>query len=333
MATLVTGGAGYIGSVTADHLLALGESVVVLDDLSMGHRNALDASVPFYQGDIGDEELLARITNEHHIDACIHFAAFAFVGDSVKDPKAYFENNVQKGIVLGGALLAAKVRHLVFSSSCAVYGEQEKMPIAEDARLWPKNPYGWTKLIFERLLDSYDAAYGLKFVALRYFNAAGATEKRGEHHEPETHLIANVLQAASGKRHELQVFGDRYPTVDGTTLRDYVHVADLAEGHARALQYLRGGGESQFLNLGTGQGHSVMEVIREARHVTGREIQVRIEEPRPGDPAVLIADARKVKAILGWEPANSDLQNILKSAWDWDLRHPHGYATSQDSVE
>lgn len=328
MAILVTGGAGYIGSVTVDHLLAMGENVVVLDDLSMGHRNAIDASVRFYQGDVGDAALLARITNEHRIDACLHFAAFAFVADSVKDPKAYFENNVQKGIVLVGALLAANVGLLVFSSSCAIYGEQEKMPMTEDVRLWPKNPYGWTKLIFERLLDSYDTAYGLKFVALRYFNAAGASEKRGEHHEPETHLVANVLQAAAGKRNEVRVFGDRYPTKDGTALRDYVHVTDLAEGHVKALQYLRGGGESQFLNLGTGQGQSVLQVIEKARQVTGRELRIRIEQPRPGDPAVLIADAGKAKAILGWEPANSDLQRILKSAWDWNLQHPHGYAAS-----
>lgn len=327
MATLVTGGAGYIGSVTVDHLLAMGEQVVVLDDLSLGHREAIDSAVPFYKGNIGDPILLARITKEHHIDACIHFAALASVGDSVRDPKSYYLNNVQNGVLLVNALLAANVRSLVFSSSCAVYGEQEIMPITEDAPLWPANPYGWTKLIFERMLESYDTAYGLKFVALRYFNAAGASEERGEDHEPETHLIPNVLRAASGKREDVAVFSNRYPTPDGTAVRDYIHVSDLAVGHALALQHLRHGGNSQFLNLGTGRGHSVMEVIERARQLTGQPIRVSSQEPRIGDPAVLIADPRNAKTVLGWSPTKSDLETILKSSWEWALRHPDGYET------
>lgn len=325
MAILVTGAAGYIGSVTVDSLLSRGNAVIALDDLSQGHRLALDPSIPFYQGDIGDAALLARIMKDHRIDACIHFAAFASVGDSVRDPKTYFENNVQKGIGLVNGLLSANVRRLVFSSSCAVYGEQKTVPIAEDVPLWPTNPYGWSKLIFERMLESYDAAYGLKFMALRYFNAAGASENRGEDHEPETHLIANVLQAALGKRKEVSVFGNDYPTPDGTAIRDYIHVSDLAEAHIQALEFLRRGGAAEFLNLGTGKGHSVMEVIECARKVTGRQIAASIEARRPGDPPELVAESSKARKILGWSPTRSDLQTIIRSAWEWNLRHPEGY--------
>jgi UDP-glucose 4-epimerase len=326
MAILVTGAAGYIGSVTVDSLLTRGNAVVALDDLSQGHRAALDPAVPFYQGDIGDESLVAAITKEQHIDACIHFAAFASVGDSVKHPMAYFENNVEKGMKLIRCLLNAGVRQIIFSSSCAIYGEQEEIPIGEDAKKWPTNPYGWSKLFFERILDSYAAAYDLKFVALRYFNVAGASEKHGEVHEPETHLIANVLQAAAGVRKDIAVFGNDYPTPDGTAIRDYIHVCDLAEGHILALEYLRKSGVSEFMNLGTGKGHSVMEVIECARAVTGRQIITSTEGRRPGDPPELVADSRKAKRILGWTPKRSDLQTIIRSAWEWSVRHPQGYA-------
>ena len=325
MAILVTGGAGYIGSVTVELLRARGEAVVVLDDLVQGHRVALDADIRFYQGNAGDRELLARIAHDHKLEACIHFAALASVGESVAEPAKYFENNVEQGIAMIGALVREGVRRVVFSSSCATYGEPEQIPITEQSRQWPRNPYGWSKFILERLLDSYDTAYGLKFVALRYFNAAGATGKCGEHHEPETHLIPNVLSVALGAQPVVSVFGNNYPTPDGTPIRDYIHVIDLADAHIRALEHLRRGGQSDFLNLGTGHGFSVFEVIECIREVTSREIPVHIESPRPGDPARLVADPTKAKAVLGWEPAVSDLRSIVRSAWDWRLQHPSGY--------
>jgi UDP-glucose 4-epimerase len=326
MAILVTGGAGYIGSVTIEQLLARGERVVVLDDLFRGHRGALDGDVPFYHGRVGDRELVARIAREREIESCVHFAALAYVGESVAEPAMYFENNVEQGTALMGALLNAGVRRLVFSSTCATYGEPEKFPIAEECPQWPQNPYGWSKLILERLLDSYDRAYGLKFVALRYFNAAGATERRGEHHEPESHLIPNVLAAATGEKPELAVFGNAYPTPDGTCIRDYVHVSDLADAHVGALDYLRRGGESDFLNLGTGYGYSVLEVIEAARQVTKSDVRIRVAPPRPGDPAKLVADATKAARVLGWKATRSELTSILRSQWEWRRRYPRGYA-------
>lgn len=325
MAILATGGAGYIGSVTVEHLLERGEQVVVLDDLYRGHRDALAKGVPFYEGKVGNRELVARIAKDHKVDECIHFAALAYVGESVAEPARYFENNVEQGTALMSTLLGAGAKRIVFSSTCATYGEPERVPISETCRQWPKNPYGWSKLILEQLLASYDVAYGLKFMALRYFNAAGATETRGEHHEPESHLIPNVLAAASGEKSELAVFGDKYPTPDGTCVRDYVHVSDLADAHIRALDYLRKGGKSDFINLGTGHGYSVLEVIEATRKVTGKPIAFRIEPPRPGDPAKLVADAAKAKQVLGWQPAKSDLASILRSQWEWGKKYPHGY--------
>lgn len=326
MAILVTGGAGYIGSVTVELLRAKGESVVVLDDLARGHREALDRDIPFYPGKAGDRELVARIAREHKIESCIHFAALAYVGESVEKPAMYFENNVEQGVALFGALERAGVRRVVFSSTAAVYGNPERVPIVEQSRQWPANPYGWSKLFLERLLHSYDAAYGMKFVALRYFNAAGATEHHGERHDPESHLIPNALAAAAGDKREISVFGDKYPTPDGTAIRDYVHVADLADAHIRALEHLRGGGASDALNLGTGQGYSVLEVIETARKVTGRAIPIRKEAPRPGDPAELVADPTQAKTVLGWTPTASDLSTIIRAAWEWRQRHPQGYA-------
>jgi UDP-glucose 4-epimerase len=327
MAILVTGGAGYIGSVTVERLRAKGERVVVLDDLFRGHRAALDPGVPFYNGHSGDAKFISGILKEHEIESCVHFAALAYVGESVSEPAKYFENNVQQGVALIGALRAGGVRRIVFSSTCATYGEPAKIPISEDCPQWPKNPYGWTKLILERLLASYDLAYGLKFVALRYFNAAGATHDRGEDHEPESHLVPNVLAAAMGQKAEVSVFGNNYPTPDGTPIRDYVHVSDLADAHILALDYLRRGGQSDFINLGTGHGFSVLELIETARKVTSQPIPMRMEEPRPGDPARLVADASKAKRVLGWTPALSDLESILRSDWDWRQRHPRGYSS------
>jgi len=214
----------------------------------------------------------------------------------------------------------------VFSSTAAVYGDPEKIPISEDSRKSPKNPYGWSKLFMERVLESYDAAYGMKFVALRYFNAAGATENHGEDHRPESHLIPNVLGTALGRQQAMRVFGNTYPTPDGTPIRDYIHLVDLADAHIRALEYLRSGGQSEFLNLGTGSGYSVLEVIDCAREVTGRDIPMQIGPPRAGDPARLIADPSKAKHVLGWQPTESDLGSIVRSAWEWRLRHPNGYA-------
>jgi UDP-glucose 4-epimerase len=326
MAILVTGGAGYIGSVTIERLQGKKEEIIVLDDLVHGHRAALPPDIPLYQGKIGDRELVARIVREHSIDSCIHFAALIEVGESVLDPAKYFENNVGHGIAFLGELVRAGVRRVVFSSTAAVYGDPEQIPISEASRKWPKNPYGWSKLFLERLLEAYDTGYGMKFVALRYFNAAGATERCGEDHRPESHLIPNVLAAALGRQQAIRVFGNNYPTPDGTPIRDYIHVVDLADAHIRALDYLRSGGHSDFFNLGTGSGYSVLEVIQSAREVSGREIPVQMEPPRAGDPARLIADPSRAKSALAWEPGVSDLQTILRSAWAWRLRNPGGYA-------
>lgn len=328
MAILVTGGAGYIGSVTVELLRAQGEKVVVLDNLSRGHREAVDASVPFFQGEAGDAALVARIAKEHSIESCIHFAAFAYVGESVKEPRMYFENNVTQGLALLSALLQAGIRRMVFSSSCVTYGEPEAVPLREESRQWPTSPYGWSKLLLERALAAYDTAHGMKFVALRYFNAAGATKTRGEDHAPETHLIPSVLQAASGVRDHIAVFGDKYPTPDGTAVRDYIHVSDLAEAHGTALGHLRRGGTSEFLNLGTGRGYSVMEVIECVRRVTGKPIRAVMEAPRAGDPSALVADASKAEKVLGWKPRCSDLNTIVRDAWEWLSRRPRGYAAT-----
>jgi len=325
MAILVTGGAGYIGSVTVELLQSKGEEVVVLDNLVRGHRAAIDPGVPFYQGDVADATLLARIAREHEFESCIHFAGLIEVGESVTDPARYFEANVGQGIALINSLVRLGVRRIVFSSTCATYGEPEKVPIVEQCGQWPKSPYGWSKLFIERLLDSYDAAYELRFAALRYFNAAGATTRCGEDHKPESHLIPNILFAALGQHPHVSIFGDDYPTPDRTPIRDYIHVADLADAHARALDYLRGGGRSEFLNVGTGNGVSVLEVVKCAREVTGRAIPVVVGPRRPGDHARLVADASRANTVLGWKPTQSDLRSIVRSAWEWRLRHPRGY--------
>jgi len=317
MAILVTGGAGYIGSVTAELLRAIGERVIVVDDLARGHRDALPSDVPFYQGSVGDAELIGRIAEEHKLESCIHFAALAYVGESVTEPARYFDNNVGQGITLLNSLLLAGVRRLVFSSTCAIYGEPQQIPISEDHPQQPTNPYGWSKLFMERIMESYDRAYDLRFVALRYFNACGATPGRGERHDPESHLIPNVLRCAAGQLPSVSVFGNNYPTPDGTPIRDYIHVADLGDAHILALNHLRSGGQSERLNLGNGQGYSVLEVIEKAREVTGQPIAVKFEPPRPGDPSRLIADANRARTVLGWRPAFPDLASIIRSDWQW----------------
>ena len=325
MAILVTGGAGYIGSVMVDLLNERNEPVVVLDNLARGHRGALDERVPFYQGDIGDRTLVQQICQEHQIEACIHFAALAYVGESVADPKRYFENNLGQGIALLDVLLSAGVRRFVFSSTCATYGEPAYVPIDEVHPQQPTNPYGWTKFSMEKILASYDEAYGLKYVALRYFNAAGATARRGEDHDPESHLIPNAISAALGKQPYVSVFGDQYPTPDGTAIRDYIHVEDLCAAHLLALEYLRQGGQSDYINLGNGQGYSVMEVIEAVRRVTNRAIEIQIEPARAGDPTRLVANAAKAASVLGWQPRYPKLETLVQTAWDWHQGHPDGY--------
>ena len=327
MTTLITGGAGYIGSVTTELLRARGEPVIVLDNLSRGYRDAVASEVSFYEGNVGDRELVTDIVRKHDIDACIHFAAFAYVGESVSEPTLYYENNVEQGIRLLGALIATGVRRLVFSSTCATYGEPQRMPIAEDHPQLPTNPYGWSKLFLERIMNDYDRRHELKFVALRYFNAAGATAARGERHDPETHLIPLVLKAAQGEIDSVTVFGDDYPTKDGTCVRDYIHVSDLAEAHALSLDYLRAGSQSTAINLGNGHGYSVLEVIEAARAVTTREIPIEMQDRRAGDPSHLVADASKARNVLGWHPQHRDLATIIGSAWEWHSRQPAAQST------
>jgi UDP-glucose 4-epimerase len=324
MAILVTGGAGYIGSVMVDLLLEHDEPVVVLDDLSRGHRQALDERAPFYQGETGDRALVERICREHELDACIHFAGVTSVGESVANPGLYFERNTAQGIALIDVLITAGVRRFVFSSTAAIYGEPVSVPIDEEHPQQPANPYGWTKLMIEKVLQAYDDAHGLKYVALRYFNAAGATARLGEYHEPETHLIPNVLRAADGRTSHVSVFGNSYPTPDGTAIRDYIHISDLCEAHLLALNYLRDGGGSECLNLGNGEGYSVLEVIEAARRLTGREITIEFDAPRPGDPSGLVANADRAREVLGWTPMQK-LDAIIRSAWEWHRAHPDGY--------
>ncbi len=326
MAILVTGGAGYIGSATVELLKAKGERVVVLDNLVYGHKAAIDEDVPFYQGNVGETALVGRILTEHTIDACIHFAAYAYVGESVTDPAKYFENNTIQTNSLLNALIESNVKRVVFSSTCATYGTPETVPIDETHPQKPINPYGWSKFMTERIMESYDTAYGLKFVALRYFNAAGATRKCGEHHDPETHLIPNVLNAADGTLPYVSVFGGDYDTPDGTCIRDYIHVSDLADAHIRALNYLGEGNESEHINLGNGRGFSVLEVIEKAQKVTEGKIEVKMEPRRAGDPPQLIADASRALDVLGWAPESSDLETIIGSAWEWKQANPNGYA-------
>jgi UDP-glucose 4-epimerase len=328
MAILVTGGAGYIGSVMVDLLLDQDEQVVVLDDLSRGHREALNDAVAFYEGETGNRDLVAQICREHEIEACIHFAALAYVGESVTEPKLYFERNVAHGIALLDVLTSAGVRKFVFSSTCATYGEPVRVPIDEGHPQQPTNPYGWTKLFMEKILQSYDSAYGLKYVALRYFNAAGATSRRGEHHEPESHLIPNVLSAALGKTPRVSVFGKDYPTPDGTAIRDYIHIGELCVAHLLALTHLRSGKDSECLNLGNGEGYSVLEVIEAARRLTNSNIDIKFEDRRAGDPSRLVADATRARSVLDWNP-KLKLDSIISSAWDWHQAHPNGYKKAE----
>jgi UDP-glucose 4-epimerase len=331
MSILVTGGAGYIGSAVVEDLQARNETVVVLDNLVYGHRQAIDAEIPFYEGNIGDKNLVEKIIQAHEISACMHFSAFAYVGESVEQPQKYYENNFVQTLHLLDCLIENDVKKFIFSSTCATYGEPQKIPIDENHPQNPVNPYGMSKFMVEKVLQDYDHAYGLKYVALRYFNACGATRKCGEDHDPETHLIPLILFAAQGKREFISIFGDDYSTPDGTAVRDYIHISDLSQAHLLALDYLQKGGASEFINLGNGTGFSVTEVIDAARKITGKQIESRIAPRRAGDPSRLVADAKKAREILGWNPEFPDIESIIESAWKWHEANPNGYEEASEN--
>lgn len=328
MKVLVIGGAGYIGSVTNDALIEQGHEVVVLDNLSRGHAQSVNEKAEFVTGDFGVAADLEKAF-AHNPDAVMHFAALSLVGESVEKPALYFENNVAKAWTLLDTMLAKGVKHIVFSSTAAVYGQPERVPIDEDAAQVPTNPYGDSKLTFEKMMKWYAGAYGLSYASLRYFNAAGATEQRGEDHTPETHVIPVVLQVAAGKRENVQIFGEDYDTADGTCVRDYIHVSDLAEAHLLALQHIRKHGGGHIFNLGSEAGFSVKEVIDVARKVTGHPIPAQVGPRRAGDPAKLVASSAKIREQLGWKPKKSDLATIIGDAWKWHNNHPNGYKTEK----
>ena len=315
---LITGGAGYVGSHCTKALAAAGHDSVVFDNLLFGHREFARWG-PLIEGDIRDASALDAVFSAYRFDAVMHFAALAYVGESVTAPSRYYDVNVNGTRTLLDAMVRAGVHSIIFSSSCAIYGEPERMPIIEHTVPNPINPYGFSKLVCERMMDDFDLAHGLKSARLRYFNAAGAdpTAEIGEDHDPETHLIPLVLDAASGKRPNVMVYGTDYPTPDGTAVRDYIHVDDLARAHVLALQHLLNKGDTVAVNLGTGHGASVRQVIDTARRITGREIVVRDASRRAGDPPVLVADAKKASAVLGWAPQYSDLAAIITDAWRW----------------
>jgi UDP-glucose 4-epimerase len=323
MKVLVTGGAGYIGSVTAELLIAKGARVVVLDNLSTGHRDAVPAAADFVPADLADQQLVVEVVKCHRPDAIMHFAARSLVGESMQDPLRYLGENVINGLNLMGAAVDGNVRRFVLSSTANLFGDPQAIPINEDEPIAPGSPYGESKHLLERALHWLDRLGHLRFAALRYFNAAGATEQRGEDHRPETHLIPVTLQVALGQRDKLTIFGDDYPTEDGTCVRDYVHVLDLADAHVRALDMLSA--RSRVYNLGNGRGFSVQQVVKAAREVTGHAIPVDIGPRRPGDPAALVASSDRICRELGWSPQHSDLRGILASAWQWHCAHPQGY--------
>lgn len=325
MNILVVGGAGYVGSHTAHYLQRAGHAIWVYDNLSHGHAAAVPGGC-LIQGDLLDSDKLVEVLRQRRIDAVMHFAAFALVGESVHDPAKYYRNNVVGALSLLDSMREAGVWRIVFSSTTATYGAPERVPITEETPQNPINPYGFTKLVIEKALADYARAYGFGYAALRYFNAAGAsaTAEIGEDHDPETHLIPLVLQVALGQRPEIVIFGDDYPTPDGTCIRDYIHVDDLAAAHLAALQRLQPGSGLE-MNLGTGRGHSVREVIQACRRVTGHAIPERIGARRPGDPPALVAGVRRAKELLGWEPRHRELDDIVASAWRWHRAHPQGF--------
>ena len=322
MKILVVGGAGYIGSICAELLLDQGQEVGIFDNLTEGHRRAVDARAAFIEGDLADRQKIEAAFSKTRPDAVMHFAASALVGESMRDPSKYFRNNIANGLNLLDVLVATGVPRIIFSSTCAIFGPPERLPIDETLPPRPINPYGESKLAFEKILRWYDQIHGLKFVSLRYFNAAGASAKFGEDHRPETHLIPNVLKVALGQKRNVELFGTDYETPDGTCIRDYIHIVDLARAHILALKSPK----SEFYNLGTGGGASVREVIAACREVTSRKIDI-VEKPRrPGDPPRLIASSEKIKRELGWQPKFQSLEAIIESAWKWHEKFPDGYA-------
>ena len=324
MRVMVTGGAGYIGSVVTEELLRDGHEVVVYDNLQKGHRQAVVAPAAFVRAELADKAKLSETLSARRIEAVIHMAADSLVGESCEHPAKYYQNNVIVGLTLLEAMRETSVNRIVFSSTAATYGEPEKQPIEETDPNRPTNPYGESKLTFERALRWYDEAYGLRYASLRYFNAAGASERCGEDHDPESHLIPIALRVAAGKRDSIQVYGADYPTPDGTCVRDYIHVIDLARAHILALGALDKG--SRIYNLGCGgEGYSVNEVLAAAREVTGKEIRATVSARRAGDPSVLIASSEKIKRELGWKPQFQDSRVIIESAWKWMQAHPAGY--------
>ena len=323
---LVTGGAGYIGSHTVRELRERGADVVVYDNLSTGHVESI-GDTPFVKGDLFDTELLCKTLREYKVDAVIHFAAYSLVGESMTNPAKYYHNNVAGTLALLDAMLAENVKYLVFSSSAATYGDCGDGLITEDSPQNPTSVYGQTKLMMEQFMQDYDKAYGMKYVALRYFNAAGAhlSGEIGEAHNPESHLIPLILQVPNGKREQINVFGEDYPTHDGTCIRDYIHVTDLADAHIKALEYLKNGGKSTYYNLGNGNGFSVKEVIDTVEKVVGAPIKRQIVDRRAGDPASLVASSEKIQKELGWKPRHANLETIVASAWKWHSTHKDGY--------
>lgn len=326
MAVMVAGGAGYIGSHTVAELLNRGREVVVVDSLVKGHKQAVLGG-KLYIGDIRDSAFMDGVLSENNIDSVIHFAADIEVGLSMKDPLSFYRNNVYTVICMLESMQKHGVENIVFSSTAAVYGYPKSIPITEDSEKNPVNPYGETKLTVEKMLRWCDEAYGIKWAVPRYFNAAGAHESAmiGEDHDPESHLIPIILQAAMGKRDSIKVFGDDYDTPDGTCIRDYIHVTDLADAHILALEYLKNGGASASFNLGSGTGYSVMEVIEKVKEVTGKTFKVDLAPRREGDPARLVADSSKARRLLGWSPKNDDVGVIIESAWKWHTGHPNGF--------
>lgn len=327
MKILVCGGAGYIGSHTVYELIEQGHQVVVADNLCKGHKDAVHKSAKLYVGDLRDADFLDKVFSENKIDAVIDFAAFSLVGESCSEPLKYFDNNVYGTIRLLEAMNRAGVKKIVFSSTAATYGEPENIPIIESDRTFPTNPYGETKLTVEKILKWSDKAYGIKYVALRYFNAAGAhiSGEIGEDHSPESHLIPIILQVALGQREKIAMFGDDYPTPDGTCVRDYIHVTDLADAHIKAIEKLFRDETSGIYNLGNGKGFSVKEVVEETRRVTKKEIKAVVEGRRAGDPSTLIATSDKAMKELGWKPRFNTLTQIIETAWKWHQSHPNGY--------
>ena len=327
MAILVAGGAGYIGSHMVKDLVEHGQEVVVADNLSTGHRDAINPNAKFYEGDIRDRKFLDKIFDNEDIEAVVHFAAFSIVPESMSKPLKYFDNNTGGMITLLEAMRDHNIKYIVFSSTAATYGVPEHMPIKETDPQNPINPYGLSKLMMEKMMHWADKAYGIKFVALRYFNVAGAAPDGtiGEDHGPETHLVPIILQVAQGKRKELSIFGDDYNTPDGTNVRDYVHVMDLADAHILAIKYLEAGNESNAFNLGSSTGFSNKQILEAAREVTGKPIPAKIAPRRPGDPDSLVAASDKARNVLGWDPKYDDVHDIIATAWKWHSTHPKGY--------